>query len=245
MDWLLSDDPAATGPARNADEIAASDAARERQQLYDWANICRYRAANAALPIDAKRVVFIGNSITEFWAVADPNMFAKHYVNRGISGQVTAQTLARFMADVVALKPAVVHIWTGTNDIAGNGGPTTLATIEDNIRAMVAIAKANNIAVVIGSITPARDFGWRRGLDPAPKIAALNVRLKNLAAANGAVYADYYAILDDGAGGVGPRYSRDGVHPNRIAYSALRPAAERAVKQAFELAKRSSGSSRR
>lgn len=232
LEWLLSDDPTLNAPVRSPAEIAASDAVREAQLRYDWANMCRYRAANQALPIDAERVVFIGNSITEFWAVADPDMFARHNVNRGISGQVTAQTLVRFMADVVALKPAVVHIWSGTNDIAGNGGPTTLAAIEANTRAMIAIAKANNIAVVIGSITPAREFGWRRGLNPAAQIAALNGRLKILAAENGAVFADYYAVLNDGMGGMNGRFSRDGVHPNRIAYLALRPIAERAIMRA-------------
>lgn len=232
MEWIVSTDPAATLPARSPSEVKASDAARETTLHYDWANICRYRAANAALSADPKRVVFIGNSVTEYWAVADPKMFARHNVNRGISGQITTQTLARFMADVVALKPSVVHIWTGTNDIAGNGGPTTSAAIQDNVRAMVAIAKANRIAVVLGSITPARDFKWRPGLDPAPKIAAFNGWLKKYAADNGLVFADYHAVLEDGEGGIAASYSRDGVHPNSNAYAALRPVAERAIAQA-------------
>lgn len=231
-EWVVSTDPAVTLPARSPSEVKASDAAREMTLRYDWANICRYRAANATLAPDAKRVVFIGNSITEYWAVADPKMFAGHNVNRGISGQITAQTLARFMADVVTLKPSVVHIWTGTNDIAGNGGPTTLVAIQDNVRAMVAIAKANNIGVVLGSITPARDFKWRPGLDPAPKIQAFNGWLKNYAAANGLAFADYYAVLNDGDGGIAAQYSCDGAHPNSQAYAALRPVAERAIAQA-------------
>ncbi len=241
MNWLLSADPAAVPPVRSTDDIAAANAAGDARLRYDWANICRYRTLNAALTTDPARVVFIGNSITEFWAIADPAMFATHNVNRGISGQVTAQSLARFMADVVALKPRVVHIWTGTNDIAGNGGPTTLTAIEDNIRAMVAIAKANRIAIIIGSITPAHDFGWRPGLDPAPKIAALNARFKSFAAANGVTYADYFAVLNDGAGGLQTRYSRDGVHPNRLGFEALRPVAEQAIQRARLARQKASG----
>lgn len=233
MEWVVSTDPHAPLPARSAADAAAADAAQQAQLNYDWVNLCRYRAANAALPTDPQRVVFIGNSITEYWRIADPGLFAGHNVDRGISGQTTPQTLVRFMADVVALKPAVVHIWTGTNDIAGNGGPTTLQTIEDNIRAMVAIARANHIAVVLATVSPAKDFGWRPGLDPAPQIVALNRWLGAFAADNGCAFADYFTALSDGAGGMQPRYSHDGVHPNRLGYAAIRPIAERAIADAF------------
>src|SRR5437868_1120283 len=149
----------------------------------DWANIARYRDADQPLlrAADPKRVVFMGDSITEGWA---PQPFIKdnrHYVGRGISGQTTPQMLVRFRSDVLALKPAVVHIMGGTNDVAQNTGPETPEEIEGYVAGMVEIARANGIKVVIASIPPAADFLWHRGLDPAPKIRALNAWLKDYA----------------------------------------------------------------
>src|SRR5207253_11152957 len=126
-----------------------------------------------------KRVVFYGNSITEVWAPLFPTMFpGKPYVGRGISGQTTPQMLVRFRQDVVALKPAVVVILAGTNDIAGNTGPSTLEMIEDNIASMTEIAQANGIRLVLASVLPVYDYPWRTGLMPAPKIVALNAWIK-------------------------------------------------------------------
>src|SRR5687767_15160839 len=153
----------------------AQDADRLRT---DWAYLARYRADNAALGPPAageQRVVFMGNSITEGWAKYFPTMFpGKPYVGRGISGQTTPQMLVRFRQDVVALRPAVVVILAGTNDIAGNTGPSTLEAIADNLASMAEIARANGIRVVLASVLPAFDYPWSPGREPASKIVALD-----------------------------------------------------------------------
>src|SRR5689334_20203288 len=160
----------------------------------DWPNLARYRDANAQLRPPApgeNRVVFMGNSITEGWAKLFDTLFAgKPYIGRGISGQTTPQMLLRFRQDVVALHPKVVVILGGTNDIAGNTGPSTLEMIEDNLASMTEIAKANAIRVVLVSVLPVSDYPWKRGLEPAPKIVALNSWLRDYASRAGAVYLD-------------------------------------------------------
>src|SRR3954451_11306824 len=172
----------------------------------DWANLARYRQANAELPPPAsgeQRVVFMGNSITDSWARLFPTMFpGKPYVGRGISGQTTPQMLVRFRQDVVALKPAVVVILAGTNDIAGNTGPSTIEMIEDNLASMTEIAKANGIRVVLSSVLPVFDYPWKRGLEPAPKIVSLNAWLKQYAAKVGAVYVDFHSAMADERNGM-------------------------------------------
>jgi len=139
----------------------------------DWPNLQRFRAENAnqVLPTpNEKRVVFMGNSITEGWVNIHPQFFAgKFYLNRGISGQTTPQMLLRFRADVIKLKPKVVVILAGTNDIAGNTGPSTLEMIEDNIISMAQLAKANDIKVILCSVLPVYDYPWKPGLEPAGK----------------------------------------------------------------------------
>src|SRR5690242_7770006 len=176
----------------------------------DWPNLAKYRDANAKLgPPAAKenRVVFIGNSITEGWARYFPTMFAgKPYINRGIGGQTTPQMLIRFRQDVIDLQPKVVVILAGINDIAGNTGPSTLEMIEDNIASMTELAQSNGIRVVLSSVLPASDFSWRRGLNPAPKVIALNNWLKSYAAKRRAVYLDYHSAMSDANGGM-----RDGL----------------------------------
>ena len=151
----------------------------------DWANLQRFRAENAnqVLPTpNEKRVVFMGNSITEGWVNIHPQFFAgKFYLNRGISGQTTPQMLLRFRADVIKLKPKVVVILAGTNDIAGNTGPSTLEMIEDNIISMAQLAKANDIKVILCSVLPVYDYPWKPGLEPAGKIIALNKLIKSYA----------------------------------------------------------------
>ncbi|HET7457842.1 MAG TPA: SGNH/GDSL hydrolase family protein [Gemmatimonadaceae bacterium] len=203
----------------------------------DWANLARYRAADSALgppKPSERRVVFIGNSITDAWTPYFPTMFpGKPYVNRGISGQTSPQMLVRFRQDVIALKPAVVVILAGANDIAGNTGPSTLEMIEDNIASMVDLASANGIRVVLASVLPAYDFPWRPGLAPAPKIVALNAWLKQYAAAHGAVYLDYHGAMADARQGLPATLSADGVHPNEAGYRVMAPLAERAIEEAL------------
>jgi hypothetical protein len=150
-------------------------AAQEAQNRQDWAQLCRFAAANAALAQGPRvEAVFLGDSITENWLLADPALFHGGIVNRGISGQTSPQMLLRFEADVVALHPRVVHIMAGTNDLAGNTGPTSAQQYEHNIIAMCDLARANGIRVVLASIPPAARFPWRAGVTPGPQILVLN-----------------------------------------------------------------------
>jgi lysophospholipase L1-like esterase len=204
----------------------------------DWANLARYREADRMLPRPGKnenRVVFMGNSITENWQQYFATMFpGKPYVNRGISGQTTPQMLARFRQDVIALEPAVVVILAGTNDIAGNTGPSTLAMIEDNLASMSEIARANGIRVVLSSVTPAFDYPWKPGLEPAPKIVALNAWMKDYAASHGAVYLDYHTPMADARQGMKADLAYDGVHPTEAGYRVMAPLAEAAIAEALK-----------
>lgn len=207
-----------------------------RRAASDWPNLCRYRDDNLAVRGRAPhrpRVVFIGDSITEFWSVADPLFFDADVIDRGISGQTTSQMLVRFRADVVALRPAVVHIMAGTNDIAGNSGPMTLADIENNIMSMVDIARANGIKVVLGSVPPADAFSWRPGVAPAGTIRSLNDWLIAYAEETGATYVDYYTPLATPSGALRSDFSQDGVHPNRAGYAVMEPLARKAVSMAL------------
>jgi acyl-CoA thioesterase-1 len=217
---------------------AQRDSAALEQLRNDWAGLRRYRDANAALSAPKareNRVVFYGNSITDAWAQHFASMFpGKPYVGRGISGQTTPQMLVRFRQDVVALKPKVVVILAGTNDIAGNTGPSTLEMIEDNFMSMVQIAKANGIRVVLSSVLPAYDYPWKPGLEPAPKIIALNVWLKRYAREVGETYLDYHAAMADARGGLPSTLSRDGVHPNVAGYQMMAPLADAAIAKALK-----------
>lgn len=203
----------------------------------DWANTSRFKDENAKLALPSSgenRVVFMGNSITEGWVNTDPDFFAgKSYVNRGISGQTTPQMLVRFRPDVINLKPAVVIILAGTNDIAGNTGPSTLEMIMDNLISMAELAKANQIKVVLSSVLPAFDYPWKPGLEPAPKIVKLNKMIKTYAEKNDIVYLDYFSSTVDDRNGLKKELSGDGVHPNMAGYKIMEPLAEDAIKKAL------------
>ena len=218
--------------------VAAQRVAQMEQTLADWPNLAKYRDANAALPSPAaseKRVVFMGDSITEGWASIDPQFFAEHpaYIDRGISGQTTPQMLVRFRQDAIALKPAVVVILAGTNDIAGNTGPTTIEAVEGNLQSMAELAKANGIRVVLSSVLPVFDYAWRPGLQPVPKIAALNSWMKDYCAKEGCIYLDYFSAMADERKGLPSALSRDGVHPNKAGFAIMEPLAENAIAQAL------------
>jgi lysophospholipase L1-like esterase len=208
----------------------AAGAASQAMQTDDWANLAHYREANRGLARhDPDRIVFMGDSITEGWE-SQPFIHGKsHFVDRGISGQTAPQMLVRFRSDVVALKPAVVHILAGTNDIAGNTGPETENQIFGYIVTMARLARANHIKVILGSVPPAADFPWRPGLDPALKIKTLNARLRAYALRHRITYADYWHVLASSNGGMKAQYSDDGVHPNARGYEAMRPVAEAAI----------------
>lgn len=204
----------------------------------DWANLARYRADNARIGVPTpgqQRVVFMGNSITEGWAPHFATMFPdKPYVGRGISGQTTPQMLLRFRQDVVALAPAVVVILAGTNDIAGNTGPSSLEMIADNIASMVEIAQANSIRVVLSSVLPVFDYAWKPGLAPAPKIVALNAWLAQYARTHDAVYVDYHTPMADERMGLKREFGNDGVHPNVAGYRIMAPLVESAIREALQ-----------
>jgi len=201
----------------------------------DFGYLARYRDDNAKLgaPVAGQpRVVFMGDSITEGWVGKMPQFFVPGRVGRGISGQTTSQMLLRFRQDVIDLHPAVVQIMAGTNDIAGNTGPTTDAQVQANIMSMVELAQAHGIRVILASIPPADHFEWKPGLKPAPRIAAMNAWLKDYAKRVGATYADYWSALHVGDA-LNPAFGTDGVHPNEAGYAAMAPVANAAIKQAL------------
>lgn len=204
------------------------DAARKAG---DWANLCRYKAANAALSGKPRpQTIFLGDSITENWGAGDPALFTDGVLDRGISGQTTSQILLRVYSDVVALHPAVVHIMAGTNDVAHNTGPISDEDILGNIRAMIDVAQANGVRVVLASIPPMDKVSWNpRITDSGPRIARLNAELRQLAAARGVVFVDYYDLLKNADGGMRPELANDGVHPNRDGYALMRPLTLRAL----------------
>ena len=195
----------------------------------DWAGLCRYHDDNAALH-GRPELLLYGDSITEGWPRSDPAFFGTKIIGRGISGQTSAQMLVRFHADVVALKPRRVLIMAGTNDVAGNLGPTSEQAWRDNIMAMVEIARAHGIEPVLASIPPANRFGWRPGMQPAARIASLNVWLRGYAKRQSLRYVDYYGVLVGEGGALKPEYGEDGVHPNAAGYAVMRPLAEALLK---------------
>jgi lysophospholipase L1-like esterase len=204
----------------------------------DWANLKRYEEDNKKLGTPKpgeNRVVFMGNSITEGWVSADPNFFSgKPWIGRGISGQTTPQMLVRFRQDVLDLKPKVVVILAGINDIAGNTGPATLEQIMGNLASMAELAKANGIKVVMSSVLPAFDFPWRRGLQPAEKVVALNAMIKKYADEKGHIYLDYWTVMADSNKGMKPELAYDGVHPTLEGYQVMEPMVEKAIEEALK-----------
>jgi lysophospholipase L1-like esterase len=187
------------------------------------------------LKFGEKRIVFMGDSITELWSVVHPSFFSeKSFINRGIGGQTSPQMLVRFRADVIDLKPSVVLVLAGANDIAQNTGPSTIEMIANNIFSMAELAKANNIKVILCSVLPVFDFYWKQGLEPAEKIVTLNKMIYDYADANEIVYLDYYSAMVDEQKGLKSIYSEDGVHPNKAGYEVMSPLAEIAIQLALK-----------
>ncbi|CAZ98785.1 Acetylesterase, lipase-GDSL family [Zobellia galactanivorans] len=204
----------------------------------DWPNLANFQSENAKLAKPApneNRVVFMGNSITIGWLNSRPEFFAnKPYINRGISGQTTPQMLLRFRQDVIDLRPKVVVLLAGTNDIAGNTGPSTLDMIMDNIKSMAEIAVANDIKVILSSTLPAFDYPWKPGMEPAQKIVDLNKMIKAYADEKGHIYLDYFSALADERNGLPKKYANDGVHPTVEGYKVMEPMVEKAIAQALK-----------
>lgn len=204
----------------------------------DWANLERYREENKQVGTPRageNRVVFMGNSITAGWINIHPEFFAtKGYVNRGIGGQTTPQMLIRFNQDVIDLKPKVVVILAGINDIAQNTGPTTPEAIMDNLSGMALLAKAHGIKVILSSVLPAYDFPWRPGLEPSGKVIALNRMIKKFAEENGMHYLDYFSALVDARNGMKKEYSHDEVHPTLAGYKVMEPLVDKAIAEVLK-----------
>ena len=216
-------------------KMASMQKLAAERQARDFADLCKYREENAAVLASGVRpdVVFLGDSITENWKLGDPGLFGAKVLDRGISGQTTPQILLRFYQDVVALRPRVVHIMAGTNDVSGNTGPTTDAAILGNIEAMIDIAQAHRIAVVLSAITPTTSFFIRPGFNPWPRIAGLNRELARIAHARKVTLVDYGPVLDGGDGSLKATLGNDGLHPNRDGYKVMRPLADKAIASAL------------
>lgn len=224
-------------------------------QLEDWNQLGRYHAADIELkkePVDAKRVVFMGDSITDGWHL-DEYFPGKPYVNRGISGQVTSQMLARMYPDVIDLKPAAMVVLAGTNDVARNNGPATAEMIEENIMAMTELAQRHGIKVLLCSVTPISDYPYlAQQSGPQPSTAAgrggrgpirqrmtvgrppedilkLNTWMKSYAAQADATYVDYFTALVDDKGWMRDGLANDGLHPNADGYKIMAPIVSAAI----------------
>ncbi len=226
--------PAQTSPSGHPNDAYWTE--HDQQMLVDFGGLAHFKEADAMLgaaKTGEDRVVFMGDSITQGWKL-DEAFPGKPYVNRGISGQTTPQMLVRFRQDVIDLKPKVVVILAGTNDIAGNTGPMTLEQTEGNLASMAELATANGIRVVLCSVLPAFDYHWAPGLTPAPKIAQVNAWLREYAAQKGYVYVDFYSAMKDDRGGLPTTLSRDGVHPLPAGFAVMSPLAEASIEKALK-----------
>ena len=238
----------AQAPTTGSDPCAElkTRADRAETRLKDWPQLSRYHDDNTKVNPPAKneqRVVFMGDSITDGWDAPNMGGFfpGKPYVNRGISGQTTSQMLIRFRPDVIDLKPKVVVILAGTNDLAGNTGPTTLDAIQGNLISMSELARANGIRVVLASLLPVSDYEMRDGkpivqtVRRSPdKIIALNTWMKTYADTNHLVYLDYFSAMVDGKGFLKDELSNDGLHPNAAGYAVMNPLAEAAIQSSLK-----------
>jgi lysophospholipase L1-like esterase len=203
-------------------------------QAQDWPYLKKYQSENASIQSTSskhQRIVFMGDSITEFWKTLYPDFFFnKYYINRGISGQTSPQMLIRFRADVIELKPLVAVILAGANDIAGNTGASTLEMIMHNIISMTELAEKNQIKVILCSVLPANLFPWKQEKEnPADKIVLLNEMIQKYANENNILYLDYYSAMVNDQKGMIAAYSDDGVHPNKIGYQIMSPLVENAI----------------
>jgi lysophospholipase L1-like esterase len=243
--------PVETPSPQTACDCHDLDAAQARitrmdATLKDWPNLARYREANTKIETPSKkesRVVFMGDSITDMWVQTQFGGFfpGKPYIDRGISGQTTPQMLIRFRPDVIELKPKVVVVLAGTNDIAGNTGPMSIEEIEANLASMAELARAHKIKVVLASILPVYDGGHNQAgkeivmtdRRPPEKILALNAWIKKYATENKLVYLDYFSAMVDEKGFLKRDLSEDGLHPNKAGYEVMTPPAEKAIGSAL------------
>ncbi len=237
---VMAQTPSPT-PDPNPDKTRAD---RLQARLNDFANLARYRDANSKLAQptkDEKRVVFMGDSITDGWKL-DQYFPGQPYVNRGISGQTTPQMVLRFRPDVINLKPKVVVILAGTNDLSSYPGPSVVETTEGNLASMVDLAHANGINVVLATIMPISDYNKDRSGNqvirsvqrPPAQIAAINAWIKSFCAERNLAYLDYFTALADDKGFLKADLANDGLHPNAKGYEVIKPLASEAIKTAFK-----------
>ena len=206
----------------------------EENKNLDWPNLSRYQDENRSVGLPEKgkqRVVFMGDSITEEWSNLYPDYFdTKGYINRGIGGQTTPQMLIRFKPDVIDLEPDIVVILAGTNDIAGNTGPSNVKMITDNIFSMAELARAHQIKVVLSSILPVFEYEWAKEIKDVPAtIDSVNDELKKYVNDHGLVYLDYFSSMVDERKGMKKDYSYDGVHPNQDGYILMSSLAQKVL----------------
>ena len=216
--------------------LNAQEKNNQKLMEQDWPDLKHYRKANQKITEnkDWPEVVFMGNSITEAWANTRPDFFEKNnYLGRGIGGQTTPQMLIRFTPDVLDLRPKVVVILAGTNDIAGNTGSSSVKMISDNIKAMSLLAEQKDIRVILCSVLPVYKYPWHPEVEPVSKIKELNSWLKNYAKENDHIYLDYFSMLSDEKKGMKEIYAEDGVHPNARAYELMEPRVKTAIEKAL------------
>ena len=240
-DWLGQEGfltPADPKVAEHLEDVERNRKVQADRVYKDWPFIKKYEAENSGVPAPAageRRVVFMGNSITEGWKYTDPSFFTgRNYYDRGISGQTTGQMLVRFKEDVINLKPKVVVILAGINDIAENNGPSKLEDVFGNIVSMAELARLNHIKVVLSSVLPAYLIPWRPSIDPKGSVTALNAMIKDYADKNAMVYLDYFTAMADARRGLPADLSKDGVHPTLQGYKIMEPLAEKAINEAMK-----------
>ena len=220
---------------------ATAQSTDKKKAPKDWAKFGYYQEKNAEIADRVGKIdaVFMGNSITNGWARKDPAFFEKNnFVGRGISGQTTSEMLVRFRRDVLDLKPRCVVIMAGINDIAMNNGIISHENIMGNIESMCELAKLHKIKVILCSVTPSRQFRWRKELTPAEDIKRLNEMIRSYAAKNKIHYVDYHSALTEADGGMPLKWAKDGVHPNLECYvTVMEPMVLKAVNKVLKTKK--------
>ncbi len=203
-------------------------------ELRDWPDLCVHQRDNAALAATGKHphTVFIGDSVTQYWGRHDPAFFAPGIVNRGVAGQTSPQVLVRFTADALALKPRIIHVLVGLNDITGARGPSRPEDYRNNLRAMVVLARAEHVRLILGAVPPARAEGWANGTSPTARIRATNHWLQTLAEREGLIFADYWTAMAADDGTMRKELADDGVHPNAAGYAVMAKVARAALAEA-------------
>ena len=235
----LAQQPAPSIPSTGSPGLDQYRASRIAIYTDDFGQLARYRKDDAALARPAareSRVVFLGDSITDYWKL--PDYFpGKPYINRGVDGQTTPEMLVRFRQDVIALHPKVLVVLAGTNDIAGVTGPTLNEDIEANYASMADLARAHGIRVVFASILPVHNYTHDAeesfALRPRDRILALNKWLKDYCAQNRFVYLDYFSALVDDRGMLKRTLADDGLHPTDAGYKIMASLAEKVIQKAL------------